>query len=275
MITRGLPASDRRLEEISVQQVEDETCRMIRQYVEDGWPSDKSSTPGMLHQYWPYRHSITLQGRLLMYDARIIIPSSLRLDILDRIHQGHQGITKCRERAKQAVWWPGVRKQISDLITQCRVCCQNVKNHPEPLVPSELPNHPWQTIATDLFDYKQKTYILLVDLYSRYIEIALLDRTTSKDIIEHIKSIFARHGIPTFVHSDNGPQYSSKEFSTFAADYGFKHYTSSPGHASGNGAAERAVRTIKDLLKGGDDPYITLMNYRATPLPKYQSHRNN
>jgi len=109
-----------------------------------------------------------------MHEAHIIIPSALCLDILDKIRHGHQGISKCRQRAKQSVWWPGLCKQLGDLINNYRLCCQNNKNPVEPLVQSDLPEYPWQRIATDLFEYKQKKYLLLVDLYSRYIEIAQL-----------------------------------------------------------------------------------------------------
>lgn len=265
MICQNLPATDQRLNEIRLHQVQDETCSVLRKYVEDGWP-DRTCITGMMHQYWPHKDSITMQQDILMFEARIIIPSSLRLDILDRIHQGHQGISKCRERAKQSVWWPGLSRQIGDLVEQCRMCCKNKLNTVEPLICSDIPDHPWHTVATDLFEYQQQKYLLLVDCYSRYIEVAKLDRTHSSDIINHTKSIFARHGIPVSVHSDNGPQYSAAEFTAFSKQYGFNHITSSPGHASGNGAAERAVRTIKDLMKGSGDLYLSLLNYRATPL---------
>ena len=81
-----------------------------------------------------------------------------------------------------------------------------------------------------------------------------------------MNSIFATHGIPISVYSDNGPQYSANEFAAFAKQYGFSHITRSLGQSSSNGAAESAVRTIKDILKGCDDPYQTLLNYCATPL---------
>ena len=76
----------------------------------------------------------------------------------------------------------------------------------------------------------------------------------------------ARHGIPETLVSDNGPQFSSKEFVLFSKDYGFNHTNSSPGHASGNGEVERAVRTIKGLLYAAQDPYAALLNYRSTSL---------
>ena len=66
---------------------------------------------------------------------------------------------------------------------------------------------------------------LVIDYYSRYIEIAKLDSLTSEGVITDLKSIFARHGIPHTFVSDNGPQYSSSSFATFADQYGFCHIT--------------------------------------------------
>ena len=86
-------------------------------------------------------------------------------------------------------------------------------------MPSVLPELPFQKVGTDLFKWEKRTYLLLVDYYSRYIEIALLSRPTAAEVITHLKSIFARHGIPELVMSDNGPQYSCDAFSEFAREY--------------------------------------------------------
>ena len=81
-----------------------------------------------------------------------------------------------------------------------------------------------------------------------------------------MKSIFARHGIPQQVWSDNGPQFSSNMFKKFSEDYNFTHTTSSPRYPASNGEAERAVRTVKEMLKKCDDPYLAMLIYRSTPL---------
>ena len=131
---------------------------------------------------------------------------------------------------------PGISQQIYDLVKSCRVCVEIKGNsHPEPLIPREMPLYPWQKVATDLFEYQQTQYLLIVDYLSRYIEVLKLNSTASSEIIHQMKRIFAHHGIPQTVISDNGPQYSSQEFRHFAALYGFSHITSSPEHPFGNG----------------------------------------
>ena len=81
-----------------------------------------------------------------------------------------------------------------------------------------------------------------------------------------MKKIFARHGIPQFVISDNGPQYSSFSFAQFAKSYGFQHCTSSPGYPQANGEAERVVQLVKQLWRKEEDPYLALMSYLSTPI---------
>ena len=89
---------------------------------------------------------------------------------------------------------------------------------------------------------------------------------SSSEVISHIKSIFAKYGVPQEVVSDNGPSYSSLEYKQFAAKYGFTHTTSSPRYPQSNGEAERAVKTVKSFLKKSDDSYLALLIYRSTPL---------
>lgn len=113
---------------------------------------------------------------------------------------------------------------------------------------SSLPEYPWQKVATDMMQYKNNMYLLVVDYYSRYIEIGKLTATTSKAIINHLKSIFSMHRIPERLVSDSGPQYSSGEFAEFSRQYGFDHVTASSMYAQANGEVEKAVSTAKGLV---------------------------
>ena len=122
-------------------------------------------------------------------------------------------------------------------------------------------------MASDLFQHKDSTYILVVDYFSRFVEIQKLSSTTSVSIIAVLKSIFACHGVPITLVTDNGPQFVSHEMTQFSSTYGFNHITSSPHYHQSNGLAERTVKTVKRMLTTSPDVNLALLSYRATPLP--------
>ena len=128
---------------------------------------------------------------------RLIIPSSIRLEILDRIHDGHQGIVKCRRRTKDSVWWPGLGKQLEEMVTNCCKCINLQKPNSEPMILSAVPERAWQVLGTDFFSLNGRSYLLVMDYYSRFFEISiLLASQKTSESIRALKSIFARHGIP-------------------------------------------------------------------------------
>lgn len=128
----------------------------------------------------------------------------------------------------------------------------------------ELPDRPWSKIASDIFVYQQNHYLLIADHYSKWFKIIVLEDLSSLQVINSLKSIFSKYGIPNELISDNGPQYASAEFRDFAKEYAFVHSTSSPLYPRLNGQAERMVQTAKRILKKNKDPNKTLMDYRNT-----------
>ena len=107
--------------------------------------------------------------------------------------------------------------------------------------------------------------MIVVDYYSRWIEILHVTNITSAAGIAKLKDIFARYGIPAELVSDNGPHFASAEFRSFAKEYGFKSITVSPRLPNANGEAERAVKTAKQILCQ-KDPWLGLMIYRDTVI---------
>ena len=260
-----LPASDKRIQEFISNQSTDEICSKLIEFTQSGWPN-KYNIPEALKSYWSYRSEFSIINGLLLKGKRIVVPATMRLDILEKLHTGHLGVTKCRERAMSSVWWPGLNKQLHDMIYMCRQCTKERLNKPEPLISTEFPERPWQKVATDLFELNSEHYLIIVDYYSRFFEVARLTQTSSKYIIEKMKQVFACHGSPEIVFSDNGPQYCSMEFKEFAQIYGFNHVTSSPRFPQSNGEAERAVKTAKLILKKSKDPWLGIQAYRATEI---------
>ena len=265
LVIGSLPATEKHLEDIRSHQERDEVCRQLISFCLNGWP-EKSQLKGPVKKFHAVSSQLSVEDGLLMRGSRIVIPSYLRQDMLHLIHEGHQGIVKCRERARHSVWWPGLSTQLEDLVYNCPVCVKERVQRPEPLSPTKFPSRPWQKLGTDLFDWKGSKYLLVVDYFSRFVEISKLSGETCGEVVRHMKSIFARHGVPEELMSDNGPQFAASEFSEFAMDYGFHHQTSSPHFPQSNGEAERAVQTIKHLLQKAEDPYKALLVYRSTPL---------
>ena len=239
---------------------------MIIGYCQNGWPEYEKIDPSA-KPYWDFQGEITIGDGLLLRGRRIIVPEGLQTETLQKLHEGHQGIVRRRLRARVSVWWPGLSRQMSTFIKKCPECSRDSTPHKEPLIPSTLPDYPWQKIATDLFTLKGDSHIVIVNYFSRYPEVIRLRSTTSQSVITALKSAFARHGIPETAVSDNGPQFSSEEFAAFANAYLFTHVMSSPRFPASNGQAERTVKTVKNLLKDAEDPFLALLSYRSTPLP--------
>ena len=188
--------------------------------------------------------------------------------MLRQIHKSHLGIAKCRQRAREVLFWQGMSVEIEQMVTNCSVCADYAKKQPsEPLKPSVPPSLPWKKIGTDLFEFRGEHYLLSVCYRSKFLEVAKLESLRSGAVIEELKRQFGVHGIPAEVVSDNGSQFSSMEFQDFAKDYGFKHTTTSPHYPQANGEVERAVQTVKKLWRKNDDKHLALLDYRTTPLP--------
>ncbi len=265
-VAANLPASAERLEAYRISQTRDATCSQVVKFCQSEWPA-KQRISTELKPYWEVREHLTVCNGLLMYDNRIVVPESLRRETLQKVHEGHQGIQRCRLRVQSSVWWPGVSKEVKQLVLQCPTCQKDSSPPSEPMLASELPAFPWQRVGSDLLELDGVKHIVIVDYYSRYPEVVRLSTSTSASIIQAFKSVFSRHGIPETLVSDNGPQFVSQEFRQFADKYGFHQVTTSPHYPQANGQAERTVQTVKQLLRRSEDPYMALMTYRATPLP--------
>ena len=103
-IISSLPATEERLEQIRKEQQQDTICQKLTSYCQRGWPS-RDKLPGMFKPYLTVAAEFSIRDGLLMRGRRIVVPAVLQKEILDRLHTGHQGITKCRQRARQSVWW--------------------------------------------------------------------------------------------------------------------------------------------------------------------------
>ena len=121
LVVGALPATEKRLAEIRARQLEDDVCRQVMRYCAEGWPSHPS-LPSVLRPYWQVQNELTIQNGLLLKGVRLVIPTCMRLAMLDKLHEGHQGVVRCRSRAQSSVWWPGLSRQLEELVRSCTAC---------------------------------------------------------------------------------------------------------------------------------------------------------
>ena len=198
------------------------------------------------------RNELTVLGKLVLRGTRLVIPMKLRKQVLDLAHEGHQGIVKTKQRLRTKVWWPGIDRQAEQ---RCRTChgCQLVGKPlpPEPLKRTELPTQPWQDLAVDLLGpLPTGEYLLVVvDYFSRFFEVAVTKSVTSGKMISCLEAMFATHGLPLSIKTDNGPQFVSEEFEVYLRDNNIEHRTSTPLWPQANGEVERQNRSLVKAMR--------------------------
>ena len=232
-----------------------------------GWPDSKQEVPHSIREFWRSRDELSVADGIVYKGLRIVVPPSMRPGMLAQIHASHLGIVKCKQRAREVLYWPGMNGHIANIVKDCQSCNAH-QNHlaAEPLKPTKIPDLPWIKLGCDVFDYDGEQYMVLIDYYSKFIEVdKLLDLSTTT-LVNALKAQFTRYGIPEKMRTDNGPQYSSSEFHKFCQEHEIQHILSSPHHPQSNGEAERAVQTVKRLWKKCTDKQLALLDYHTTPL---------
>ena len=150
----------------------DETLQTLLTTVLTGWPTKKDEVPVCIRTYWGYRDEITAQNGILFKGPRVIVPRSLRAQMLTRTHTSHQGVEACVKRAKDVIFWPGMTAEIREIVSQCSTCNEiRDKQQKEPLMTYEFPSRPWKLVAQNLFVWNKKDYLVTVDYYSDYWEL--------------------------------------------------------------------------------------------------------
>lgn len=179
-----------------------------------------------------------------------MIPQGLRQRVLEALHVGHPGIVKMKALARCYVWWPNMDDAITAWVSACQACQES---RPAPPAAKghtwETPKTPWSRVHIDLAGpFHGRTFMVVVDAYSKWLEVALMPSTTTEAVIRVLRGLFATHGCPDVLVSDNGPQFTSGTFERYLLGLGIRHALTAPFHPSSNGQAERMVRSTKEAL---------------------------
>ena len=258
--------------EIATATAKDPVLSQVLQYTQRGWPSTVDDE--CLKPYLHRRHELSVEQDVLIWGLRVIIPASLQTKMLTELHEGHIGMSRMKSLARSFFWWPNLDKDIESLARNCHTCL-NMRNQPTeaPLQSWKWPSRVWERVHADFAELDGQHFFLLVDVYSKWMEVYPMKTTTTSAMIDVLRHIFAIHGLPEHFVSDNGPQFISAQLTEFFKKNGVNHIRVPPYHPSSNGAAERCVQTLKQNLKAYKQSGLStqhqianfLFTYRNTP----------
>ena len=244
----------------------------------NGFPPRADSSCSHLRQYWNVRDKLSIHNDLAMMDGRLIIPSSLRPQILRSLHAAHQGVSKMMARARQAVYWPGLEMAVKNTRYNCQKCSELAPSQSsEPPKISPTPIYPFQHICMDFFQSGHHNYLAIVDRFSGWIAVYHFpNQTTSRKLMEVCRDVFAAYGAPEEISTDGGTQFTSSEFQAFMGDWGITHRLSSAEYPQSNGRAEAGVKSAKKIIRdntnndgslNNDKAVRAILQHRNTPIP--------
>ncbi|XP_031349308.1 uncharacterized protein K02A2.6-like [Photinus pyralis] len=219
----------------------------------------------------------SLHDGVIFKGQRVVIPTSLRAEVLKELHHTHVGIVKMKQLARRYCYWRNIDKDIENLVRQCENCALIKKD------PVKAPVHHWdepkenfEQVHIDYAGPFQGFYFLvLVDSKSKWAEVKVIkEAPTSESTIYLLQDIFSVHGLPRNLVSDNATIFHSDTFQTFCRENGIMQKFIAPGHPATNGLAERNIQTLKQKLTAMADEKLSmnqkvreiLYRYRGTPL---------
>ena len=227
----------------------DPVLSMVKKWLLEGSPvscSDKE-----FQQFFKCRHELSLECGVIIWGSRVVILEKGRQGLLEELHYGHSGITKMKFLTRSYIWWPKCDGDIEMTVNSCHDC-QQQRSAPASakLHPWEFPNRPWSRIHVDFAGpFLGYMFLVIVDAYSKWIEVFKVGNATSKVTINKLREVFAAHGLPEILVSDHGSCFTSEEFHTYMKKNGIKLLHSSPYHPASNGLAENVVKSFKTWIK--------------------------
>ena len=256
----------------------DPTLQRLADVITSGFPDNKPDLPPDLRPYWDVRHNLLCVGDAVVYGSRIVVPATLRSEVLDALHAAHQGVTGMKARAQTCVYWPGLSAAIVQRRQRCSLCNTIAPTQSAlPASPPAAPEYPFQLVVADYFHLAGRRFLVYADRYTGWVAVSepAEDRHDGRALIHSLREWFGTYGVPEEISTDGGPPFTSHLVRTFITSWDIRSRLSSAYHPQSNGRAELAVKVAKRALMENlntaghlntDKVVAALMQYRNTPL---------
>lgn len=258
--------------------MEDPTRRRICEAISVGTHEAVQALDREDHEFHKKVEELSMVDGLLVWGNRLVIPESLRDECLDALHAAHQGVTGLNSRARETVYWPNITADLQKVRANCEGCNTYAPSQAN-LPPHELisPEHPFQMIACDHFTWSGKSYLIVVDRFSGWLNIYHCeDAADSRHLLKCLRVQFCQFGRSVHISSDRGKVFTSNETESFLKRWGVESRLSSSYNPHSNQRAEAGVKTAKRIIRDNIDKIDgsldtdlfarAVLAYRNTPI---------
>ena len=240
---------------------QDDVLQTLLRAIQDDF---KGTYPG-IEPFARYRDSLHIQDGFIMYEDRVVVPSSLRPTVLQNLHSAHQGASAMELCAQSIVFWPGMSYDVKNVRSGCSECNKNAPSQaPLPPEHSDPPTTPFEQIFSDFFEFGGHHYLIVGDRLSGWSEVYATPSGSqysgARGLIRCLRTFFVTFGVPDELSSDGGPEFVADSTRKFLEQWDVRHRISSAYFPQSNGRAEVAVKSAKRLLRSNVGPNGSLSN---------------
>ena len=261
-------------EEIKEIAIQDEAYMTTMEYIKRGCSNKQT----IQKEYQKVFGELSIYRDVLMKGEQIVLPNAkrttgdetnIRSEILDITHQGHPGASAMKRQLRSRVWFPNMDMEVMSVVNGCLACqASTPTQHRDPLIPSKPPKKPWEKLGADHWGpTPDGKYILaVVDMLSKYPEVAITKDTSAEENITALDEILSRHGFCDTLRTDNGPPWNSHLMKEYLNWAGIKHEpTHSAEDPEANGLAEAFMKHLQKI-------YHTAYIERKNPKEEINKH---
>ncbi|XP_037082573.1 uncharacterized protein K02A2.6-like [Pollicipes pollicipes] len=211
-----------------------------------GFPEHRTQLEPLLGPYWGLRDCLAVDDGLVVCGRRLVVPQCLRRATLQKLHASRQGVERTKRRARQAVYWPRVDQDITNCIGTCSKCQLHLPSQQkEPMMTGKAPSRVFEAVSADYFAWAGRTFLVYVDRLSGWPFVSrVTGEASARDLVSSLRGMFAATGLPAYIRTDGGPQFSARLTREFFRRWGGDHQQSTPHYPQSNGHAEAAVKAV-------------------------------
>ena len=229
---------------------QDSHIQKLKHFIITGWPNSKDEVSEELKPYWSYRDKLAVINGMVLKGRHIIIPNSLKQQVLNQLQINHMGIEKTKLLAHECIFWHSINTNIEKYIKQYTTCLEFQQMQPkEKIIHHEVPLRPWEAVGADIFHFNNINYLCVLDYNSKFPIVQKLQGLSAEHLINAVSAIFAEYGIPRKLMSDAGTNFVSEKFRCFCRSINMEQAVSLAYHHQSNGQIEACIRFIKQTFK--------------------------